>query len=204
VTLLDVPRQSKKLPAEVYTEDEVRRLLLACNKGSTGVRNRALIVTLYRAGLRISEALGLRPKDLDRAGNTVRVLHGKGDKARTVGMDDGAFREIDRWLEVRDELKIHYRKPLFCTLAGEDIEPAYVRALLPRLAKRAGIHRRVHAHGFRHSCAVELAREGVDLMTISAQLGHSSTATTDTYLRHLAPQQVIETMRGREFNIEGE
>lgn len=205
MTLLDVPKQRKTLPAEVYTAAEVQQLVKACSTSAkTGVRNRALIVTLYRAGLRISEALALRPKDLDRAAGTVRVLHGKGDKSRTVGMDAGAFAVVECWLHVRDSLGIGARAPVFCTLAGEPMESAYVRALLPRLGRKAGITKRVHAHGMRHTHAVELARERVDLLTISAQLGHSSTATTDRYLRHLAPERVIETMRGREFTLEDE
>jgi site-specific recombinase XerD len=98
---------------------------------------------------------------------------------------------------------VHYRKPLFCTLKGEPIESAYIRALLPRLGRKAGIAKRCHAHGLRHSAACDLAREGVELRIISAALGHSSLATTDTYLRHLAPQAVIEAMRARTFNLEG-
>jgi integrase/recombinase XerD len=63
----------------------------ACSKRApTGIRNRALIAMLYRGQLRIGEALALKPKDLDRKAGTVRVLHGKGDKSRTVGLDDGA------------------------------------------------------------------------------------------------------------------
>jgi integrase len=84
-------------------------------------------------------------------------------------------------------------------LAGEPIEPAYIRALLPRLARRAGITRRIHAHGFRHTHAFELAGEGIPIHVISEQLGHANISTTDNYIRHLAPQQVIETMRARSW-----
>lgn len=210
MTLLDAPElrpssnKGKTLPAEVYTAEEIARLVKACSlRAKTGVRNRALIVTLYRGGLRISEALNLFPKDLDRDAGAVRVLHGKGDKARTVGMDDGAFTYIEHWLTVRAKLGIGARSPVFCTLKGEDIESAYIRALLPRLAGKAGITKRVHAHGMRHSMAYELAMEGVDLLTISAQLGHGNVAVTDKYLRHLAPQRVLDAMRARTFNLEG-
>jgi integrase/recombinase XerD len=89
MTLPNAPQVRRTLPAEVYSEDEVQRLVKACSQGKTGVRNRALITVLYRAGLRISEALDLLPKDLDPDAGTVRVLHGKGNKARTVGMDPG-------------------------------------------------------------------------------------------------------------------
>lgn len=206
MTLIDRPTtKGQKLPAEVYTADEVQRLVKACStRAKTGVRNRALIVLLYRSGLRLSEALALRPKDLDRSGGKLRVLHGKGDKARTVGMDDSAFTHVAHWLTVREALGVGGRVPVFCTLDGKPIKTAYIRALLPRLAKRAGIAKRVHAHGLRHSLACDLAEEGIELRVISEQLGHRSLATTDRYLRHLNPQRVIETMRARSFSLEGE
>ncbi len=74
---------------------------------------------------------------------------------------------------------------------------AYVRVLLPRLGRKAGIDKRVHAHGLRHTHAAQLRVEGVDIGIISKQLGHRSIATTARYLDHIAPQQVIETIRQR-------
>ena len=184
----------------MLTEDEVRRLLRACSpKAPTGIRNRALIALLYRGGLRIGEALALRPKDLDASVGTVRVLRGKGDRSRTVGLDPGAFALVDRWMDVRKNLGVGGREPLFCTLRGAPMKDAYVRVLLPRLARKAGIEKRVHAHGLRHTHAFELACEGHPLHVIQAQLGHQSLATTDRYVRHLAPRQVIEVMRARSW-----
>ena len=125
------------------------------------------------------------PKDLDRRRGTMRVLHGKGDRSRTVGLDPAAFALVERWLDVRAKLPgVHRRAPLFCTLGGAPVQSAYVRALLPRLAERAGIERRVHAHGLRHTGAAELRTEGADIGVISKQLGHSSIATTARYLDH--------------------
>jgi site-specific recombinase XerD len=173
-----------KLPPEPLTPDEVRKLIRACSpRAATGVRNRALIVTLYRAGLRVSEALALLPKDLDSDAGTVRVLHGKGDKARVVGLDAGAWAILQLWLDRRAALGINGRQPVFCTLQGEPVKAAYVRTLLPRLARKAGIDKRVHAHGLRHTHAFELASENTPIHVIQAQLGHSSLATTDRYWR---------------------
>jgi site-specific recombinase XerD len=204
MTLLDVP-VSRKLPAEVLTAREVDALMRACASGkpgspghAVGLRNRALLAVLYRAGLRCAEALALRPKDLDPITGTVRVLHGKGDKSRTVGMDAGAFAVVECWAAVRAKL-VCDPAPLLCTLDGGPLQAQYVRALMPRLAARAGVEKRVHAHGMRHSHAFELANEGVPIHVIAAQLGHASAAVTDRYIRHLAPQQVIETMRAREW-----
>jgi integrase len=71
--------------------------------------------------------------------------------------------------------------------------------MLKRLADKAGIEKRVHPHGLRHTHACELRQEGVDIGIISKQLGHSSTATTARYLDHIAPQAVIDIMRAREW-----
>src|SRR5881397_136687 len=107
----------RRFPAEILTPDEVRALIKACSsRAPTGVRNRALLVLLYRGGLRVSEALGLQPKDVDRAAGTVTVLRGKGGKRRTIGLDPGAFAFLERWLDVRAKRGINGRAPIFSTL----------------------------------------------------------------------------------------
>jgi site-specific recombinase XerD len=131
------------------------------------------------------------------------VLHGKGAKARTVGLDPGAMAIIERWLDVRAGLGINGRSPLFCTLGGDPISTGYVRILLPRLARKAGIQKRVHAHGLRHNHAAELRAEGVDVAIISRQLGHENLLTTVRYLDHIAPLEVIETIRRRDWPPSG-
>ena len=192
--------KGRRLPPEPLSEDEVQGLLRACSRTApTGVRNRALIAMMYRAGLRISEALALFPKDLELAAGTARILHGKGDRARAVGIDEGTSAIVERWFDRRLALHLGNREPLFCTLHGSPLHASYVRALLPRLARKAGIEKRVHAHGLRHSFAAELAKENVPLNLIQKQLGHSSVATTSQYLDHIAPQQVIEAMRSRRW-----
>jgi len=193
-------RKGQKLPPEPLTKAEVEGLIRACSRRApTGIRNAALIAVLWRGGLRISEALALQPKDVDVAQGTVRVLKGKGSKHRTVGLDSGAMALVQRWLDVRAKRKINGRQRLFCTLDGGPISTAYVRAMLPRMARRAGIEKRVHAHGLRHTHASELRAEGTDIGIISKQLGHSSIATTARYLDHVAPQDVIDVMRKREW-----
>ena len=192
--------KGRRLPPEVLTEAEVSALLRACStRAPTGIRNRALIVLMYRGGLRVGEALALRPKDLDREAGTIRILHGKGDKARTVGLDQQAFAVLERWLDKRTARGINGHAPIFCTLKGKPVSTSYVRVLLPRLAKKAKIEKRVHPHGLRHTHAAELAREGVPARLIQEQLGHGSLATTDAYLRKIAPQELIEAMQRREW-----
>ena len=170
-------------PVETLTSQEMQALLQACShRAPTGIRNRALLALLWRSGLRISEALALYPRDLDPQQGSVRVRRGKGGKARLVGLDPQAFAMVQRWLDQRHGLGLTGRAPVFCTLAGKPLQTSYIRMLLPRLARRAGIDKRVHAHGLRHTHAAELAAERVPINQIQQQLGHASLATTSRYL----------------------
>ncbi len=195
--------KGNKYPVEVLTDAEVQALIKACSgRAPTGIRNRALIVVLYRAGLRITEALNLKPKDLDPEAGTIRILNGKGAKARTVALDPSAFTFIARWLDVRRLKGINGRAPVFCALRGGNMYSSYVRSLFKRKAEKAGIEKRVHPHGLRHTMAAQLAKEGVPMNIIQAQLGHTSLATTSRYLEHIAPQQLIEAMKKRKWKLE--
>jgi site-specific recombinase XerD len=191
---------SRRRPAEVLTEAEVVALIRACSgRAPTGVRNRALIAVLWRCGLRISEALSLELRDVDLDAGTVRVRHGKGDRSRTVGVDEQTAALLARWIDRRRALSPGARAPIFCTLTGGPIDSSYIRRLLPRLAAKAGVNKRVHAHGLRHTHAAELAREGTPINIIRDDLGHTSLAVTDRYLRDVAPQAVIDTLRARRW-----
>jgi site-specific recombinase XerD len=160
-----------------------------------------MIALAWRSGLRIGEVLALRPKDVDLASGTVTIQHGKGDKLRRVGLDAGTVALVARWLEVWRKLGIPARSPLICTLDGGKVCQDYVRHLLPRLARRAGIEKRVHCHALRHAYAIELEREGATLSTIRDLLGHSSAATTDRYLRRLGAGDAVEFGRQREWEL---
>ncbi|MGH2930343.1 MAG: tyrosine-type recombinase/integrase, partial [Solirubrobacteraceae bacterium] len=164
---------SRRRPPEVLSEAEAIALIRACSpRAPTGIRNRALIAVLWRSGLRISEALALELRDVDLKAGTIRVRHGKGDKSRTVGVDEQTAAMLARWIDRRKGLSPGARSPIFCTLAGGRLDTSYVRHLLPRLAARAGIQRRVHAHGLRHTYAAELAREQTPINIIRDALGH--------------------------------
>jgi len=184
-------------PPEILTPDEARRLLAAPSAmAPTGIRNRALLAVLYRAGLRAAEAPALERRDLDHEAGTVSVRHGKGNKPRTISMDPAAFAMVQRWLDCRTRLGITSRL-VFCTLDGRPLQPSYLRALLPRLAAKAGISKRVHPHGLRHTFAAELAREGVPVNEIQAWLGHKSLHTTTVYLNHVAPVDLVRRAQAR-------
>ncbi len=187
-------KMKKKFPPEPLARDEVHRLLNACGSDSSiALRNRALIATLWRAGLRISEALALEPRDVDDG--VLRVRRGKGSKCRVVALDPEAVAVLTAWLERKSLLGVE--GPIFSTLKGTPLLSSYVRNLLPRLAKKAEIGKRVHAHGLRHTFAAELADEKTDIRIIKAALGHASLEVTDRYISHLRPRAVIDALRSR-------
>ncbi len=189
--------RGRRYPAEVLTSAEVAALMAAMNGGATGDRNRALVAVLYRAGLRLSEALALKPSDVDAASGTIRVLAGKGRKARVVGVDAGGLLYVERWRRRREALGLGRRRLLFTGLDGSAWSPQAVRQALRHAARRAGITKRVHPHGLRHTHAAELSEEGVPVAVIQKQLGHASLAVTSRYLDHIAPAEVIALGRGR-------
>jgi integrase/recombinase XerD len=195
------PNKGRKLPGEVLTPTEVSLLIRACGRGPCGVRNAGLVAIMFGAGLRVSEALALRLSDLDLENGTVRVKHGKGDQARTVAIDPSAQAYVERWLAKREALGLNGRHPAFATISsnnhGHPLSATYVRQVLPRLARRAGIEHRVHPHALRHSLATALVYEGKSLPVISGQLGHTTTAVTDRYLRKIAPAELVTQVRDR-------
>ena len=194
-------------PPEPLTRAEIERLLAHLGRGPCGHRNRALVVLLWRSGLRISEALGLYTKDIDAAAGTVTILRGKGRKGvgkrRQVAVDAYAVAMLERWMAVRAELGLQApgRTPVFCCVdvrtRGKAMYSSYVRDMLKHRALQAGIDKRVHPHGLRHTMAFELLMEGEPLGVIRDQLGHSNLATTLRYCDHLAPAMAIKAMHAR-------
>jgi site-specific recombinase XerD len=196
---LKMPFSTKHMtfPVEILTPSEVRKLMMACStRAATGVRDRAMIATLYRGGLRINEALELRPKDVDLETGEVRVLFAKGGKSRTVAVDSEVTALIAKWMKKRAAWGIaDPQAPLFCTLGGAKVYREQVTRKLKRLAAKCGIAKRVHPHGLRHARAVDLMKNGAPVPVIQRAYGHASLATTATYLNHIAPTDVCDAMR---------
>jgi site-specific recombinase XerD len=196
------PNAGMDLAAEPLSKDEVYRLLDGCSlRSATGIRNRALVMMLVCSGLRISELLGdeetgrrpLRVSDIDVGRHNIRLLDTKSGKPQTRGFHADATDALVRWIDKRKSLGFT-GGPLFCTLKGDVLSDDYVRGLLRRLAVKAGIEKRVHPHGLRHTYAVELEAAGVPVTTISKLLGHSSVAVTARYLDHLTNRQAISAL----------
>lgn len=206
-------RATPVMPIEPLTGDEVLALLAACPlNGAAGIRDRALISLMFRTGVRIGEALALKCADVNLARRTVNIRAGKGGKQRTAGLDDGTMISLQRWLDKRKEMRIRANgNPLFCAITGgagggqwvrEPGDPLgydAARKMLKRRAETAGVdYKRIHMHVLRHSGAAELQAEGRSGHEISAWLGHERQSTTDAYLKHIAPPDLVEMARNRE------
>jgi site-specific recombinase XerD len=181
------PNKGHKYPPEPLTPFEAAAIIGQCSpRAPTGIRNRAMLTLFYRSGLRVSELLALRPVDLNLADHSARVLHGKGNRATVRYWHPSADDTLLRWLDERKRRGLaRSGARLFCTLAGDPVSDDYVRNLLRRLAVKAGVEKRVHPHGLRHSYAVELRKARMDIAAISKLLGHSSVSVTARYLDHL-------------------
>ena len=148
--------------------------------------------------MRISEALALHGSDLDHCGRTLRIRAGKGGKPRTMPLGFEAWEILSHWIIDRVTKWPNPQGPLFVTRHGTALDPAYVRQLLPRLARKVGLDKRGHAHAFRHTFAAELSREGKNPVKIQRLLGHESLKTTDTYLSDVGTSaELIELIRNR-------
>jgi site-specific recombinase XerD len=187
-----------RYPADPPTLEEIVAVMRLTGNDRHGWRLRAMIVVLWRGGLRIHESLALAEHDLDPRRGSLLVRDGKGGKRREVGMDEWGWEQLRPWLSARPELPVG---PLFCIIdgptRGRPWSSAAVRSELRQLAARAGVRRRFAPHQLRDAHALELAREGVPLNIIQRQLGHANLGTTSIYLQGIDPEEIIAAVRAR-------
>lgn len=190
--------KGRRFPADPPTVEEIVAVMRAAGTGTDAARLRALVVVLWRAGLRISEALALSESDMDSRRGAILVRHGKGNKRREVGMDTWAWEQLQPWQDLRTRLPVG---ALFCVIhgptAGRPWEPSSARRQFQRTAAIAGVRRRFAPHQLRHAHAVEMAREGVPLVVIQRQLGHANLGVTSIYLQGIDNSEIIDTVHAR-------
>jgi site-specific recombinase XerD len=195
------PPRNKGLryPPDPPTVEEIVAVMRQAGEAAHGARMRALIVLLWRAGLRINEALAVTEHDLEPRAGSVLVRHGKGGRRREVGMDRWGWEQLSPWLELRIGMPVG---PLLCVIDGPTRGRPWAsdaaRAQLRRVASKAGVRRRFAPHQLRHAHAVELAHEGVPLNVIQRQLGHTNLGVTSIYLQGIDSAEIIATVHGRE------
>ena len=176
------PRLPRSLPRPIPVE-EVLRLLAAPPEGTpVGIRDRAVLETLYGAGLRVSELVGLDVDDVDLEGGSVRAL-GKGSKEREVPIGSYSVDAIGAYLHgSRPQMaSVRSRAALFLNQRGGRLTRQGVAGILAKAVKAGGIERRVTPHTLRHSFATHLLEGGADVRVVQELLGHASVATTQVY-----------------------
>jgi integrase/recombinase XerD len=187
---IDSPKLPRPLPKSL-TEEDVEGLLAAPEtEKALGLRDKAMLETLYASGLRVSELVGLKLTQVSRDMGVVRVI-GKGSKERMVPIGEEAIAWIQRYLkEARPELLgARASDDLFVTTRGAAMTRQMFWHLLRRHAARAGLKKPISPHTLRHAFATHLLNHGADLRVVQLLLGHSDISTTQIYT-HVARERL--------------
>lgn len=192
--LLENPRPSKPLP-KTLTEDEVVSLLRQPDsKEINGIRDRAMLETLYATGLRVSELVNLRAEDVNLAVGFIRCI-GKGSKERIVPIGEVAVDMIGQYLsKCRPAFAKGRSEYLFLTNRGKPMTRVGFWKIIKRHTLAAGITKNITPHMLRHSFATHLLEHGADIRSIQEMLGHASITTTQVYT-HVTRDHLREVYR---------
>lgn len=181
---LALPRVEKRLPRVILTPQEARRIVEGPDTATVrGLRDRAILETLYGTGIRAGELASLTAYDVDTEQRVLRVVAGKGGKDRNVPLTRAAADAIEAYLlHARPKLALFKSaRQLFLGNSGGKLTRMGLSLLVRRWASEVGITKRVTCHTFRHSFATHLLRGRADIRHIQALLGHRSLGTTQRY-----------------------
>lgn len=188
-----------KLP-KIVKDDAVEKMLSKINtKCTIGARNYAIIMIMWRCGLRVQEVCNLMFADVNIETGSIYVQQGKGKKDRYTYMDDETAEAVKKWLNVRPNSPF-----LFCTMQGGQLDQRYIREMCYRISKKAGVYiqdgrkkKPVNPHVFRHTCLTNmLQKEGFSIREVQEIAGHAHLSTTQVYL-HVDNQELAAKMRNR-------
>ncbi len=188
------PRQDKKLPHFLSAEDVLRLLETPQADTPLGLRDRAILETLYSAGLRVSELTGLNMEDLDLA-EGIATVRGKGRQERLALLGRPALGALRRWVKGRAAVVAALgAEPaaLFLNKNGTRLTSRSVGRLLEKYLKQAGLDPRTSPHTLRHSFATHLLDNGADIRSVQELLGHRSLSTTQIYT-HVTTHRLQES-----------
>lgn len=191
---LRTPRTGRKLPHFLTTEQIIKLLEAPPANEPEGLRDRAILETMYSAGLRVAELVGLNLESWDRDANILRVL-GKGRKERIAPVGRHASKALDRWLEVREpnpDGSEDDQQALFLNRFGERLTTRSIGRMLEKYLKLTGLDRQTTPHTLRHTFATHLLDGGADLRSVQELLGHKSLTTTQIYT-HVSTRRLKDT-----------
>lgn len=189
---IDLPKQPKCLPRSVPSVQEVEAILSEADPATAaGLRDRAMLETLYATGLRRMELPGVNIYDVDLNRGVLWVRHGKGKRERVVPLGDRAMAWLDKYLiESRPQLLAGDTEALFLTDYGEPVQPHYVADKVKRYMEFAGVNKIGSTHLLRHACATHMLEGGADIRYIQEMLGHANLQTTEIYT-HVSIDKLI-------------
>lgn len=191
---LRTPRIGRKLPHFLTTEQVALLLEAPPANEPAGLRDRAILETLYSSGLRVAELVGLNIDDWDRGANILRVF-GKGKKERIAPVGAYAARALDRWLAVRSvdpQAPANEFDAMFLNRFGRRLTTRSIGRLLEKHIQDTGLDQLTSPHTLRHSFATHLLDGGADLRSVQELLGHKSLTTTQIYT-HVSTHRMRET-----------
>ena len=188
---IETPKKPKHLP-NCLTEEEVDKLLEAPDLTTpSGIRDKAMLETMYSSGLRVSELLQLEKGQVNLSKGVITVF-GKGAKERKVPLSDYAIDYIKKYMnEVRNKGEFKKSKYLFLSKKGEPISRVYFFRQVRKYSELAGIETQVSPHTLRHSFATHLLNHGAQLRMVQGMLGHTNIATTQIYT-HVSSEKLKE------------
>jgi integrase/recombinase XerD len=194
-TLLESPKIGRKLP-DVLSHEEINSLIESIDLAKPeGLRNKAILETLYSCGLRVSELVNLRLSNLHFEQEFVKIS-GKGEKERLVPISKRAIEHIKKYMTgYRKKLKIEKTSEniLFLNRRGRKLSRVMIFTIIKNLAEKNSIQKNISPHTFRHSFASALVQGGADLRAVQEMLGHESILTTEIYT-HLDKEFLKETV----------
>jgi integrase/recombinase XerC len=182
------PKQSKRLPRLLRVDEVIHLLDSVPIDTRLGVRDRAMLETLYGGGLRVSELVGMNLADLDAEQGLVRI-RGKGRRERLCPVGPMAVHWINRWIPLR-RLKHAHEAAVFLNQRGSRLTTRSVGRLLEAHLLRAGLVNNASPHTLRHSFATHLLDRGADLRSVQELLGHRNLTTTQVYL-HVTQERLL-------------
>ena len=185
--VIPTPRLEKRLPAFLDEAQVVRLLETPVTKKWLGLRDRALLETLYSTGIRVSELVGLNLQDLDEISGTI-IVRGKGKKERLCPIGETALVAIRGYLAKRPK-KLRVPYALFVSQKLVRLTVRQVDRLLQRYIAQGNLPSNISPHSLRHSYATHLLERGADLRSVQELLGHASLSTTQIYT-HITPQRL--------------
>lgn len=176
---LSTPKRDKHLP-KFLDEKEIVILLESPDRESeAGLRDRAILETLYSTGIRVSELVGLNMDHIDQIGGIIKV-YGKGKKERIVPIGERALQAIRDYLKIRKE-KEKGAKALFFNRSGGRLTDRSIRRMINKYITKASIQQKISPHTLRHSFATHMLDHGADLRSVQELLGHANLSSTQIY-----------------------